>query len=148
MGTRGPAPKPLSILGETSRHGTERRGPEAAHEVKAPPCPRWLTPEARREWKRVVKVMTEAKTITVLDLGILASYCEAFATVERATQAIARAVERGEDPDKAEARLLRATTQVRQYAMQLGFTPASRPRVNPVVTAEKKSKVMARQRGA
>lgn len=145
MGTRGPNPKPLKILGETSRYGTERRGPEAQHEAKAPPCPRWLTPEARREWKRVVKVMEEAKTVTVLDLGILACYCESVGMLERAT----KAQEGAEDADKAEGRVKRAADCVRQYAMQLGFTPASRGRVNPVAAPpEKARKVMSRQRGA
>lgn len=45
----------------------------------APTCPRDLDAAAKRKWKAVVKLMTDAGTITQLDVDLLAMYCEAFA---------------------------------------------------------------------
>jgi P27 family predicted phage terminase small subunit len=147
MGTRGPAPKPLSILGESSHHAKYRRGDDAQHEAKAPACPSWLSDEGKREWRRVVRLMSAARTLTELDRGILAGYCELWAEVERLT----RALDGLAPTDPAFVPLSRrrgqAMDRLQRFGMQLGLTPASRGRVHPIRPPEGKSRVMSRQRG-
>ena len=60
MGARGPAPTPRDLL----PFGSWRRGARS-DEVQFPPgppsCPKALTGEARKEWRRVVAVFTGGK---------------------------------------------------------------------------------------
>lgn len=45
----------------------------------SPDCPRTLGKEAKKKWKQVVALMTDAGTLTRLDVDLLAMYCEAHA---------------------------------------------------------------------
>jgi P27 family predicted phage terminase small subunit len=147
MGTRGPTPQPKAILNlEGSHHARYRRGEDAEYEAKAPTCPAWLAKEAKREWKRVIRSMVSAGTVTKLDQAILCAYCEMVAEFQRLTEEI--------DGLKDNPLLLadlikirhKTTDRIKQYAMQLGFTPASRTRVAPVTTPKKEPRVMSRKR--
>ena len=42
-----------------------------------PPCPKWLTGEARAEWKRITPVLYELGILTEIDLSALEKYCMA-----------------------------------------------------------------------
>ena len=58
MGRRGPPPKPTHIRlleGNPSKRPINRREPQP--EKGAPPCPRWLTAEARVAWKRITALL-------------------------------------------------------------------------------------------
>lgn len=54
-----------------------------------PPCPRWLSSEARSHWKFVTKELMKAGTIAKLDLGALAILCIAFAGMRAAQEQMA-----------------------------------------------------------
>ena len=77
----GPPKKPtrLRVLaGNPSGRPLERNVPVGPS--GPPPCPRELTPEARREWRRTVKVLSLMGTVTKADRAALAAYCEAWST--------------------------------------------------------------------
>lgn len=68
----------------------ERRDAEAAlrppvDDIK---CPTWLGKAGRREWKRVIKSLTDSKLMTNIDVASLAVYCDAVDKYAEASQKI------------------------------------------------------------
>ena len=89
--------------------------------------PKWLSKEARKEWDRVMPVLTERKILTDADLGGLENYCICIGRV-RDTEAMIQA---GQEPEVMLklARLQdKAMASARQLAAELGLTPVSRSR--------------------
>lgn len=80
MGLRGPAPKPSE---QKKLEGTYRADRAARNEpqprVMIPACPEWLTTEARKEYKRVAKILVETRVLTEADRTGLAAYAHEFA---------------------------------------------------------------------
>lgn len=90
-------------------------------------APEWLALEARREWDRVMPILTERRILTDADLGGLENYCICIGRV-RDTEALLQA---GQEPDMM-LKLIRvqdkAMASARQLAAELGLTPVSRSR--------------------
>lgn len=80
MGLRGPAAKPSE---QKKLEGTYRADRAARNEPKPrvmiPTCPEWLTAEARKEYKRVAKILVETRVLTEADRTALAAYAHEFA---------------------------------------------------------------------
>jgi P27 family predicted phage terminase small subunit len=151
MGTRGPTPKPKATLSlQGSHHARYRRTADATHEAKAPPCPNWLSAGGKKEWRRVVKLMTAARTITELDLGILVVYCEAWGEYQLFTEAIDSLDPKQPDYfdrlDGLTRSRQRSANAVKTFGQQLGLSPVTRLRVQPVVEKAVEPKVMSRKR--
>lgn len=93
----------------------------------APVAPAWLSAEAKKEWRRVMPILTERRILTDGDLGSLENYCLAQARVRDAEKMLGKE----KNPD-AWLRLLRAQDKAmataRQLAAELGLTPVSRSR--------------------
>ena len=142
------APKPLGILGESSKHAKYARGPEAKYEAKAPACPRELSPAAKKIYRWAAKLMEDAETLTEQDKYALVNYASWCAVRDD----LDGSIQKMKPADDGYLDLLRAfrsaSEAVHKYALALGFTPASRGRVNPVATKEAGPKVRVRQRGA
>lgn len=102
---------------------------------KVPAPPKEMTPEAKKEWRRVMPVLVDRRVLSAADLAAVERYCDATGDI-----AIARARIRL-DGDYVENRLgelkrhpafatLReSTAEARRWAAELGLTPASRSRV-------------------
>ncbi|HAZ9517172.1 TPA: nucleoside recognition protein, partial [Enterococcus faecium] len=45
---------------------------ESTPEKKAPTCPKWLEPEAKKEWKRLAKQMEAIGILTDVDMAAFA----------------------------------------------------------------------------
>ena len=142
----GPAPKPtrMKLL-----EGTYRKDRAPANEPKPqskiPPCPRHLSKEAKREWRRISKDLLTLGLLTVVDRAALAAYCQAWA----------RWVEAEEEMSKPDFKLVRSTDkgyehaspwvgvannalkQMRAFLVEFGLTPASRSRVTVAKPEEK-----------
>ncbi len=90
-------------------------------------APRWLAKKARREWSRVMPILTERRILTDADLGVLENYCICIGRV-RDTEA---AIQTEADPEMM-LKLIRvqdkAMASARQMAAELGLTPVSRSR--------------------
>ena len=100
---------------------------EAAKGIASTDAPDWLAEDARREWDRVMPVLTERKILTDADLGGLENYCICIGRV-RETEALIQA---GQEPEVMLklARLQdKAMASARQLAAELGLTPVSRSR--------------------
>src|SRR4029077_12362774 len=91
MGLRGPAPKPNAIRiaeGNPARRPINTDSPQFA--AGEPQQPAGMSPEARREWRRLVPILLSVPgLLTEADGHELADMCEARAT----RQALIRAIE-------------------------------------------------------
>ena len=68
MGLRGPAAKPSE---QKKLEGTYRADRAARNEPKPqviiPPCPKWLAPTAKAEYKRLAKMLVDLRVMTEAD---------------------------------------------------------------------------------
>lgn len=79
MGKRGPRPQPTSLRvlrGNPGNRPLPQNEPKP--EPTAPKCPAWLDKEAKKEWRRVIKLLEPLGLATVLDGTALAMYCTAY----------------------------------------------------------------------
>ncbi len=79
MGRRGPPPKPtaLKLLAGNPGH-RPINGREPQPEICVPPCPRQLSPEAKKEWRRISKELMQLGLLTNIDRAALAGYCQTW----------------------------------------------------------------------
>ena len=85
MGYRGPAPKPTAIrILEGNMSHRPLNGSEPRPRPVAPRCPKYLDPEAKREWKRIVPILMGMRVLTEADSLALGSLCQAYSTMVRA----------------------------------------------------------------
>lgn len=100
--------------------------PDRAPLTKAPPAPKWMTDEARAEWKRIMPQLIERRIITKADLGGVEKYCAAAGAADQ----IAKFQAALPLPDlKLGGLQIRYMQAARQLAAEYGLTPTSRARV-------------------
>lgn len=132
----GPARKPtaLKIIEGNPGHQKLNKS-EPKPKPIAPARPRWLLPEARREWQRIVPELERLGLLTLVDRAALAAYCQAWA---RFVQADAKITEEGpvtvslsgyRQPNPYVAIARQNTQIVRQFCGEFGLTPSSRGRM-------------------
>ena len=137
MGARGPAPKPIALRvleGNPSKRPMNRNEPKPR--PGRPSCPRWLHPEAKREWRRVVPELERLGLLTVVDRAALSTYCQAWA---RYVEAEAELTKYGGVLGSQKSSYIqvspystisRQNTQiVRAFCAEFGLTPSSRGRL-------------------
>lgn len=81
MGRRGPPPDPTVIRllkGNPGKRAISADEPKPR--VKAPPCPPELNDAAKKEWRRVSRLLVKLGLLTEVDRAALAGYCDAYAT--------------------------------------------------------------------
>jgi len=102
---------------------------------RVPRAPSWLSEEAVAEWRRIMPQLIERGTLTTADLSACELYCAAVGDTLVARKTIAaegatintRLGDTKRHP--AWTTLRESTTAARQWAAELGLTPASRSRV-------------------
>lgn len=97
------------------------------------PAPKWMSADARREWKRVFPILRSRKILTIADLASLENYCVAIGQVremERVLQAEGHTYQAESGPKRHPATAIQsdAMTRARLLAAELGLTPVSRSR--------------------
>lgn len=103
--------------------------------TKTPPPPKDMSAEAKAEWRRVIPVLVERRTLSPADMAAVERYCEATGDVKIARARIKadgeyiknRLDELKRHP--AFTTLRESTAEARRWAAELGLTPASRSRV-------------------
>lgn len=106
--------------------------PDRAPLTKAPPAPKWMTDEARAEWKRIMPRLIEDRIITRADLTGVENYCVAVGRVREI-----EALFRTSGLDKVLFGMQnRAMQAARQLAAEYGLSPVSRARVGSASTDE------------
>jgi P27 family predicted phage terminase small subunit len=96
MGLRGPAPTPtaLQILrGNPGKRPLNRHEPQPGKFKTRPPD--HLDEEARREWKRLVPILTRMKVLGEPDYIALANLCAAYSTLVKAREEQSRLAAEG-----------------------------------------------------
>lgn len=128
-------------------HGTYRpdRAPknEPQPDPSTPSCPKWLHPEAKREWRRIVPHLERLGLLTQVDRAALAAYCQLYARwweAERAIKAhgLTQVTESGYVAQRPEVGIANsAIKQMRAYLSEFGLSPASRSRIDAPTAPEK-----------
>lgn len=143
MAVRGrkPTPTALKVLeGNPGKRKLNTREPKPAK--KAPTCPAWLEPEAKKEWRRLAKQMVEIGILTDIDRDSFAGYCQAYARWKEAEEFISQHGSIVRTPSgywQTVPQVSIAQTYLKQMnriAEQFGLTPAARSRI--VAGSEKK----------
>src|SRR5262249_2761807 len=77
---RGPKPKPLKLKilgGNPGKRPLNLREPKPP--ARLPRCPSHLNKAAKKEWRRIVPILSEMKVLTQIDGTALGMYCQAHA---------------------------------------------------------------------
>lgn len=161
MGSRGPQPLPSNVhalRGNPSKLSAAELAGEFNPEVEIPTSPKWLWPEAKKEWRRIGTELVRYGLVSKLDRAALTLYCMAWARLVWAETMLARAMDQAETKRlEAEARgeiwtggdgiqvpvgssgamqyshhwvvQRRAAQEVHWYLQSFGMSPSSRGRV-------------------
>ena len=136
MATRGRKPTPTAIKvleGNPGKRELNRNEPRP--DKKAPPCPKWLVPEAKKEWRRLAKTMEAMGVLTEVDMAAFAGYCQAYARWKEAEERITDRglVIRTPSGYPQQVPYISIAQQylrlMNQFAEQFGLTPAARSRI-------------------
>lgn len=155
MARRGPSPKPTklkALAGNPGKRKLARNEPVPPDDK--PVCPKWLSPAAVVEWKRIGPILDKMKLLSAADQVALAAYCQAAAELQLATEKIdaegryldEAVVDRQGKPveygsGKSRRRLVRtkahpalkaqrdAFARVRAFLQEFGLSPSARARI-------------------
>ena len=126
----------LKVLRGTLRPSRTRDSKKVKVPLVSLPCPQWLSPVARTEWKRVVPELFKAGLLARIDLAALAAYCENYAIVVQCAGYIRRrggyakylAGKNSQTAPHVTA-MNKAAAHVRAFCTEFGMTPSSRGRM-------------------
>jgi P27 family predicted phage terminase small subunit len=137
MAGRGRPPKPtaLKVLeGNPGKRPLNKNEPKP--EKKAPKCPSWLEPDAKKEWRRLAKELEAMGLLTRIDMAVFAGYCQAYARWKEAEEFISKHgsilktasgyIQQVPQVSIAQQNL----KQMRNFCSELGLTPSARSRLN------------------
>lgn len=136
MATRGRKPKPTAMKeleGNPGKHPLNTSEPKP--NKKAPACPKWLEPEAKKEWRRLAKQMEAIGILTEVDMAAFAGYCQAYARWKEAEEFITQHGIIVKTPSgywQQVPQVSIAQTYLKimnKFAEQFGLTPSSRSRI-------------------
>ena len=136
MAQRGRKPKPTAIKELEGNPGGRPLNPnEPRPDKKAPRCPSWLEEEAKKEWKRMGRMLEQAGLLTEMDMAAFAGYCQAYARWKEAEEFISRHGTIVKTPSgywQQVPQVSIAQTYLKimnKFAEQFGLTPSSRSRI-------------------
>ncbi len=136
MATRGRKPTPTAIKELEGNPGKRKLNTNEPRPLKkAPACPKWLEPEARKEWRRLAKKMEALGILTEVDMAAFAGYCQAYARWKEAEEFITQHGTIVKTPSgywQQVPQVSIAQTYLKlmnRLAEQFGLTPAARSRI-------------------
>ena len=136
MAQRGRKPKPTALkLLEGNPGGSPLNTTEPQPQKKAPRCPAWLEEEAKREWKRMGKVLEQMGLLTEMDMAAFAGYCQAYARWKEAEEFITQHGTMIRTPNgylQQVPQVSIAQTNLKimlKFCEQFGLTPSARSRI-------------------
>jgi P27 family predicted phage terminase small subunit len=136
MATRGRKPKPtaLKILeGNPGKRPLNDKEPQP--EKKAPRCPSWLEPEAKKEWKRMAKTLEAIGVLTQIDKAAFAGYCQAYARWKEAEEFLSKhgtifKTPSGYIQQVPQVSIAQTYLKVmKDFCSEFGLTPSARTRI-------------------
>ncbi|QGT99515.1 Phage terminase, small subunit [Candidatus Syntrophocurvum alkaliphilum] len=136
MAQRGRKPKPTAIKvleGNPGKRDINKHEPKP--KKQAPRCPTWLEPEAKKEWRRMVKQLEQLGLLTEIDMAAFAGYCQAYARWKEAEEFITKHGTIVKTPSgywQQVPQVSIAQTYLKlmnRFCEQFGLTPSSRSRI-------------------
>ena len=136
MATRGRKPKPTAMKeleGNPGKHPLNTSEPKP--NKKAPACPKWLEPEAKKEWRRLAKQMEAIGILTEVDMAAFAAYCQSYARWKEAQEHIDSGgstfeTDKGYQQQTPWVGIANTNQKLMlQAASEFGLTPSSRSRI-------------------
>ena len=130
---RRPKPSKLKKLaGNPGRRPLNLAEPEPGGRAR---CPGHLSPEAKREWRRLTPELERLGLLTSVDRAALAAYCTCWALAIEAQKAIQKhgvlIITDGRLLKNPVCNVLRDMfAQMRLYEVEFGMTPSSRSRIH------------------
>ncbi|MBB2481072.1 phage terminase small subunit P27 family [Bacillus sp. APMAM] len=136
MAQRGRKPKPTSLKElEGNPGGRPLNKKEPRPTKKAPRCPSWLEDEAKKEWKRMGKVLEQMGLLTEMDMAAFAGYCQAYARWKEAEEFITQhgtiiRTPNGYLQQVPQVSIAQTNLKIMlKFCEQFGLTPSSRSRI-------------------
>lgn len=136
MAQRGRKPKPTALkMLEGNPGGRLLNTKEPKPEKKAPRCPSWLEDEAKKEWKRMAKVLENMGLLTEMDMAAFAGYCQAYARWKEAEEFLTQHGSMVRTPNgylQQVPQVSIAQTNMKimlKFCEQFGLTPSARSRI-------------------
>jgi P27 family predicted phage terminase small subunit len=127
---------PTALRRARGNPGKRRYNPDEPVPPEAVPrCPGHLSPPARAEWRRLVRVLARMGVVTAVDRAVLAAYCQAWGRWVEAEEKLKVTPVMLKTPSghvQQSPWLSVANRQMElmgRCAAELGITPASRSRV-------------------
>ena len=136
MAVRGRKPKPTAIKvlqGNPGHRPLNKKDPMP--KGRLPHCPDWLEDDAKKEWKRLGKVLAEMGMLTNLDMMAFAGYCQAYARWKGAEEFITQHGDMVRTPNgylQQVPQVSIAQTNLKimlKFCEQFGLTPSARSRM-------------------
>lgn len=136
MAVRGrkPVPTELKVLeGNPGKRPLNKNEPKPIK--KAPLCPKWLDPDAKKEWKRLASKMERLGILTEVDMAAFAGYCQSYARWKENEEFITKNGSLVRTPSGYWQQVPQVSIaqqylkQMGRFAEQFGLTPASRSRL-------------------
>lgn len=141
MAQRGRKPKPtaLKVLeGNPGKRPLNEHEPKP--EKKAPKCPAWLEPEAKKEWKRMTKTLEAIGVLTQVDATAFAGYCQAYARWKEAEEFLSKhgtifKTPSGYIQQVPQVSIAQTYLKImKDFCSEFGLTPAARSRISVSAT--------------
>lgn len=146
MGYRGPSPKPTEIRrleGNLSRRPYNENEPRLR--LQSPKCPDYLDEEAKKEWRRLSRILLRTRVLTEGDDIALANLCQSYSTMVRAQKKLNQSglmmktpsgyLQQSPPLSIVNSSMQTITTLLREF----GLTPASRTRIQTVEPEQRMS---------
>lgn len=140
----GPRPTPTKILKARGSWRANGRKDEPQPEATIPPAPAVLAGKAMEEWDRVAPVLHATGCLTLVDMAVLATYCQAFADWQQAIEEITKTgpVVRAPSGFAVQNPYVslknQAAKQMLACAAELGLSPSARTRIKVEAPSEEK----------
>lgn len=134
---RKPKPTPLKLL-----EGNPGKRPLPQGEVrppsKAPRCPPWLEEDAKKEWKRMGKILEGMGLLTDMDMTAFAGYCQAYARWKEAEEFLSKhgsiiKTPNGYLQQVPQVSISQTNLKIMlKFCEQFGLTPSARTRLSSI----------------
>ena len=148
---RGRKPKPLVIRaleGNPGKRPLNDREPTPPEGV--PDCPNYLDDEAKAEWFRTAKVLSDMGLLSVADRTALAAYCVVYSRWLKAEEQVKKFGSIVKSPEKGfpmKSPYLTVADQamdaMHKFMVEFGLTPSSRSRIRVPVGGQAKDELDA-----
>ena len=133
---RGRKPKPTALKVLAGNPGKRKLNHEPTCAPGIPDCPEFLDAEAKAEWFRTAKVLSDMGVLTMADRSALAAYCMAYSRWVHAEDLVKKFGTIVKSPEKGfpmKSPYLTVADQaletMRKLMVEFGMTPSSRSRL-------------------